>query len=460
MFRTIRFRLTLWYVLVSGSLLIIFSFYLYSLIAADLRAQFDSSLVRAAKATAAFFEETAEQNRDIASSARETARELHLPAASMAILREHVVLASNSPALFKRVLSGNNLAISPGDREPTILSVETGNARLVSIPLRLGDRNYSVILLEDLAGLSDQLQSLRRVFYFGLPTALALAALGGFFLVKKSLAPVVAISNQGERISAKNLSERLTVPDKDELGKLTGVLNALLSRLDASFKIMRDFMADASHELQTPLGVIRSAAEVTLSRNRPESEYKEALKTIEEQSIRATNLVNDMLALARADTGERPLHFEELYLDDLVEECCRAHQPLAHQKAIRLTSELVQDVQINGDNALLKSLVSNLLDNALAYTPKDGSVSVRLLAESSVARLIVSDTGVGIPPECVERVFDRFYRVDPSRSRNNGGSGLGLAIVKLVAESHRGSVELFSKPQDGSTFTVSLPLRA
>ncbi len=219
-------------------------------------------------------------------------------------------------------------------------------------------------------------------------------------------------------------------------------------------------MADASHELQTPLGVIRSAAEVTLSRNRPEFEYKEALKTIEEQSIRATNLVNDMLALARADTGERPLHFEELYLDDLVEECCRAHQALAHQKAIRLTSELAQDVQINGDHALLKSLVSNLVDNALAYTPKGGSVNVRLIAESSLARLSVSDTGVGIPPECVERVFDRFYRVDPSRSRNNGGSGLGLAIVKLVAESHRGSVELFSKPHDGSTFTVSLPLSA
>ncbi len=122
----------------------------------------------------------------------------------MAIVRENVLLASNSPTLFNRVLADNNLAIRAGDREPAIVSVDGGDARLVSIPLRLGNRNYSVILLEDLRGLSDQLQSLRRVFYFGLPTALALAAIGGFFLVKKSLAPVVAISNQAERISAKN----------------------------------------------------------------------------------------------------------------------------------------------------------------------------------------------------------------------------------------------------------------
>ncbi len=460
MFRTIRFRLTLWYVLVSGSLLILFSLYLYSLIAADLRAQFDRSLLRAAEATAAFFEETAEQTREVSASAQETVRELRLPGAAMAIFQEDVLLASSSPSLSRDVLTASRSEMAARGHEPRIADIKGGRARLARRRLQIEGNNYSVILVEELSGLSAQLQSLRRAFYFGFPSALALAALGGFFLVKKSLAPVVAISEQAEHISVKNLSERLTVRDNDELGRLAGVLNALLSRLDASFKIMGDFMADASHELRTPLGVIRSSAEVTLSRDRTVHEYKEALKAIEQQSIRATSLVNDMLALAMADSGERPLRFEELYLDDLVEECCRAHHPLARRKSIHLSSEIARDIQMNGDPALLKSLVSNLVDNAIAYTPEGGSVSVRFFAEASNVRLIVSDTGVGIPSECIERVFDRFYRIEASRSRNNGGSGLGLAMVKLIAESHKGSVELVSERGYGSTFTVLLPLKA
>jgi heavy metal sensor kinase len=271
----------------------------------------------------------------------------------------------------------------------------------------------------------------------------------------------VVISEQAERISAKNLHERLTVrnPD-DELGRLTGIFNALLSRLDASFRVMREFMADASHELRTPLAIVHGESEVALSRDHTAGEYKQSLTIVRGQSKRMARIVSDMLALARADAGEQRLRVEELYLNDLVEECCTAAQSLADPKGVRLTCEAGEDISFRGDEELLKRMAVNLLDNAIHYTPPGGAVSVKLTCEQSCARLVISDTGIGIPAECAGRVFDRFYRVDNSRARADGGSGLGLSIVKLAAESHQGSVDVVSEPGRGSTFTVRLPLVA
>ena len=182
------------------------------------------------------------------------------------------------------------------------------------------------------------------------------------------------------------------------------------------------------------------------------------MAVIHKQSNRMARIVTDMLALARADAGKQQLIVEELYLNDLVEECCRAAQALAGPKGVQLTYESSEDVSFRGNEELLKRMAVNLLDNAINYTPSGGRVSVKLASEPARVRLIVADTGIGIPPECVERVFDRFYRVDGSRTRADGGSGLGLSIVKLAAESHQGSVDLISQVGHGSTFTVSLPL--
>ncbi len=170
------------------------------------------------------------------------------------------------------------------------------------------------------------------------------------------------------------------------------------------------------------------------------------------------HIVSDMLALARADAGEQKLRVEELYLNDLVEECCQAAQALAAPRDIRLNCDAREDVLFLGNEELLKRMVVNLVDNAIRYTPSGGLVSVRLSPERSSARLVISDTGIGIPPECIGRIFDRFYRVNDARVRPNGGSGLGLSIVKLAAESHAGSVEVESQPNQGTIFTVALPL--
>jgi heavy metal sensor kinase len=270
---------------------------------------------------------------------------------------------------------------------------------------------------------------------------------------------MVTISAQAEHISAKNLNERLEVANKDdELGRLAGVFNDLLSRLDSSFRIMREFMADASHELRTPLTIIHGEAQVSLSHEHTASEYKQSLGIIRQQAKRMALIVSDLLSLARADAGEQRLRLEELYLNDMVQESCQTAQALAGPKGIRLTYEGGEDILLLGNEELLRRMIVNLLDNAIHYTPAGGTVSVKLTCQNSDARLVVADTGIGIPPECTSRLFDRFYRVDDSRARVNGGSGLGLSIVKLAAESHRGSVDVVSEPNHGSTFTVSLPL--
>jgi signal transduction histidine kinase len=216
-------------------------------------------------------------------------------------------------------------------------------------------------------------------------------------------------------------------------------------------------MADASHELRTPLSIIRGEADVALSQNRSDAEYKDSLAIIQDEARGLTRIVDDMLALARADAGQHPLRVQEFYLNDLVEEACRAMQVLAVTRGVSLTLDPTGDIPSRGDEDMIRRLVLNLLDNAIKYTPSRGLVSVKLVAEALSVKIIVSDTGVGIPAEAVTHVFERFYRIDKARSRAEGGSGLGLAIAKWVAEAHNGSIDLVSQPGRGSTFTVSLP---
>ena len=458
MFNSIRVRLTLWYLLVFVPLLIAFSTYIYSQLSRDLREQFDASLLQTAQATANYFAEFAERKNE-AGGARETVAEFRLGNGSTAIFRDDDLLAASGPEITKAISFTNILPIVRSTRQASFATDRLENARMVAVMFRENATNYLVVVLEPLQELTAQLKRMRQIILFGLPAAVALAAMGGFLLAKKSLRPVVTISDQAEHISARNLDERLKIANpKDELGRLAGVINALLARLDASFRIMREFMADASHELRTPLAIIHGEAEVSLTQERSGTEYVQSLAIIRDQSKRVSRIVSDMLALAQADAGQQRLHFDELYLNDLVEECCRAAQVLASPKGVHLDFQGGEDIPFRGDEELLKRMALNLLDNAIHYTPPGGFVFIKLRSEPSWVRLSVSDTGIGIPPDCKERVFDRFYRVDSSRARADGGSGLGLSIVRLAAEAHKGFVDLSSHPGHGSTFTVSLPL--
>jgi heavy metal sensor kinase len=459
MFNSIRARLTLWYLLGFGSLLAGFSAYIYTSLARDLAQEFDIGLLRTAQSVSDYFAEFVERN-NVAAGARETVNELQFERLGTAIFRDRQLLAASNPDTAASVAATGILSALVSSRGPFFATDARAGKRLVGLAASEGGVKYEVVVVEPLDGLRGQLVRVRRIIFVGLPAALLLAAIGGYVLVRKSLQPVVTISEQAGHISARNLDKRLKITNpKDELGRLAGVFNDLLSRLESSFRIMREFMADASHELRTPLAVIQGESEVALSGEGTPAEYRGSLSVVNKQARRMTRIVSDMLALARADAGHQ-VPLEELYLNDVVEDCCRAAQALAIPKGVRLVYEGSPDISFHGNEELLKRMAVNLLDNAVHYTPAGGCVTVTLGSDPAWARLSVSDTGIGIPPECIGRVFDRFYRVDESRTRAEGGSGLGLSIVKLAAEAHRGSVELTSDLGRGSTFTVTLPLDA
>jgi heavy metal sensor kinase len=463
MFRSLRFssfraRLTLWYLLVFGTLLLAFSTYIYTSVSSDMRKRFDASILRSTQEMSNFFKEFAERG-NVETGAQETIKELREGLETTAIYRGDKLIAANDSDVTNAVADTKILEALRSDHTPAFATDTKVNKRLVVLPFEMDGVRYTIAMFEPLNKVEGQIRHMRNIILFGLPAALILATIGGFILVRKSLDPMVMISEQAEHISVKNLSERLKIstPD-DELGRLAGVFNALLSRLDTSFGVMREFMADASHELRTPLTIILGEAEVSLSHDHTAGEYRQSLGIIRDQSKRMARIVSDMLALARADAGEQHLRMEELYLNDLVEETCQAAHALTEPKDIRLTYEASEDILLQGNEELLRRMIVNLVDNAIRYTLPHGSVSVKLISNHSSARLIVSDTGIGIPPESVNRVFDRFYRVDDSRTRANGGSGLGLSIVKLAVESHHGDIALTSEPSRGTTFTVTLPL--
>jgi len=462
MVKSVRVRLTLWYVLLFGLLLLCFSAYVYLVLSQTLYERLDQSLLRAAQAVAGEFRsEEAESEEGAASAAAQALTELRLPGIYVAIFDGEQLLASTFDGDQQIALPKGLLSLATTDDHPTFRTVQgfdEEGARVAAISQHARGKDYLVVTAEPLHDLVEQLESIRRIFYLGFPASLLVAGIGGFILAKKSLAPVVAMSNQAERISARNLHERLSVGNKsDELGHLARVFNDLLARLDRSFESMREFMADASHELRTPLSIIRGEADVALSQDRDAIEYKEALAIVQDESKRLSRIVDDMLALARADAEERPLEIEEFYLNDLVEECCKSASVLAVREGVSLTLDPTPDIAFRGDEVLVRRMFLNLLDNAIKYTPSGGSISVRLVAEAGNVKIIVSDTGIGIPADSAPHIFERFYRVDKARSRVDGGSGLGLAIARWVAEAHKGSIDLTCRPGHGSEFTVSLP---
>ena len=233
--------------------------------------------------------------------------------------------------------------------------------------------------------------------------------------------------------------------------------NELLSRLDQSFDTMRRFVADASHELRTPISVIRGEADVALSQERDPAEYRESLTVVLDESRRLSRLVDDLLNLARADAGHVQLQRHDFYLNELLAECCRSVNGLAAARGLTLECLPGNDLQFTGDEQLLRRLLINLLDNAIRYTPPGGKVTAALEDRATSVQLRVSDTGIGIAPADAARVFERFYRAGEARYRQDGGFGLGLAIVRWIAESHHGTVECASQVGQGSVFTVNLP---
>jgi two-component system, OmpR family, sensor kinase len=448
--KSFRAQLTAWYAVFFTLLLAGFSGFLYWLLEHNLYARVDATLATTAQTvTRLFGDELEEMHGNARIAANEIVRELKLPSL-IAVFEGAARLDAAEP------IRGTHLRLVPGTS--LLAGFGAHGARMTVTPFQWKGRSFTIAVVEPLDAVAAQLEALRHVFYVALPAAILIAAFGGFLLAHKSIAPVVSISEQAELITDRNLHARLAAPGaRLEFARLTTVINELLGRLDQSFERMRDFMADASHELRTPLAIIRGEADVALARNRQPAEYRESLAIMQDEARRLTRLVEDLLNLARADAGHRQLQPEEIYLNDLLDECCRPAHSQARQKGVRLIAPQSVDLPLRGDPELLRRLIANLLDNAIRYTPSGGQVEAKLEAAGNMARLTVSDTGVGIPPEAIGKIFERFYRVDKSRSRAEGGFGLGLAIVKWIVEAHHGLIEVASRQNQGTTFTVTLP---
>ena len=330
--------------------------------------------------------------------------------------------------------------------------------------LSLDNQLCTVIALQSLHAREEMLEDIRATFAWTIPLALLLASAGGYFLARKSLAPVVAMSSQAGRIGAANLHERLAVQnERDELGHLAQSFNRLLDRLSESFERQRRFMADASHELRTPVAILRGEAEVALSQQaRSLEEYRESLGVLHHEAERLTHIVEDLFTLTRADAGQYPLQPADFYLEELVSECVHSARTLALARKISLNFEEASESPIRADESLLRRMILNLLDNAIKYTPEGGHVTVTCRRVADEYVLSIADTGGGIPADLQPRIFERFFRADKARSRSEndgGGAGLGLSISRWIAEAHHGRLELTRSDSGGSTFTAYLPER-
>jgi heavy metal sensor kinase len=286
------------------------------------------------------------------------------------------------------------------------------------------------------------------ILFFGLA--------GGWWIVSRSLRPVVAISAAAAKISAGDLSQRINVAEAEsELGQLAAVLNSTFARLEAAFAQQQQFTSDAAHELRTPVSVMLTQAQTALNRERTAPEYRETVEACQRAAQRMRRLIESLLALARLDAGQEPMKRLNFDLSKTACDSVELIRPLADERGVKILCDL-PPLECTGDSERLAQVVINLLTNAIQYNRPHGEVRVRLESQNNMAVLTVSDTGAGIAAEDLPRVFERFYRADKSRS--TGGNGLGLAISKAVVEAHGGTIEVSSAENTGTTFTVRLPV--
>jgi len=323
----------------------------------------------------------------------------------------------------------------------------------------MADATHRIVAARDEMPVRQTLWTLAVILAAGIPCAIGLAVASGYWLAGRVLAPVGAMAEAARRITADSLGARLRVDNpRDEFGRLAGVFNDTLARLEAAFEQLRRFTADASHELRTPLTGLRSVGEVALQRPLTVQGYRDVIGSMLEEVDRLTRLVENLLLLTRADAGRIPLTPAVVDLGQLVISVCDSLRVLAEDKDQALTAEAVAGVVVRCDAGVLRQGVTNVVYNAIKYTPPKGEIAVAVTSADAGAALIeVRDSGPGIADEHRDRVFERFYRVDDARSRESGGVGLGLAIARWAVEANGGRIEVESAPGRGAVFRIVVP---
>ena len=459
MLSSIRTKLTLWYVGVLAIVIIAFSAGAYYLLTNALSRDTDERLVEmAGNFDVALKAELEDENGTTASekAISEAVNEMRFRDYQFQIVTTHgKVIAST--ANFSFVVTGLT-----DDKFQTV-DFNSQPQRIYASPLINGQKEYKLLVFHSLTEQNRLMARLATIFFVSIPITLILAGFVGYFLARKSLSPMAEMGRQAAQIGAKNLHARIEIKNKtDELGRLAAVFNNLLSRLEASFEQQRRFMADASHELRTPLAIVRGEAEVALSKDdRQAADYKESLNVVHDESKRLTKIVEDLFMLARADAGQFAAKFAPIYLDEVAGEAVRSIRVLADRKNIGLSFSAENEMPFSADESLIRRMFLNVLDNAVKYTLPGGHVKVECRENGGHYEITIADSGIGVPDDERQSIFERFYRVDKARGRNNdtdaSGAGLGLAIAQWIAETHNGKISLVSSGQLGSIFSIEFP---
>lgn len=452
----IRWRLTLWYGGVLAAVLVVFGTSIYFIMRHHLMVRIDQGLeeeladvlseVRRAEDRAGMltwfdrrfsrhegfdFQVTTETGERIFANQRLRDRRLPIPGPAR----------SREGALYR-----------------TAVLDDGGRWRIVSRNAKGPEGDLLVQVARSLESYDHEMGELLAALLITGPLTLVVALSGGYLLARGALAPVDQMTVTASRIGADRLHERIDVvnPD-DELGRLAETLNGMIERLERSFHEMQRFTADASHELRTPIAVIRTEAEIALGKPLGDADKQDLLSNVLEECQRLTWITDQLLTLAREDAGITQWAREPVDLTQLINGSVEVMRPLADIRGHRLIVRSNDKAVVLGDPARLRQVFYNLLDNAIKYTPDGGTIDVTSVEADTTVQVTVRDSGIGIPPEHLPRVFDRFYRVDKARTRAEGGSGLGLSIVQSIIAAHGGQTELTSAPHQGTTFTVSLP---
>ena len=459
--RQVRTRLTLWYVFVLATVLLLSWGFTASFLFLQLRSQLDHYAIQDIETVEGL---------------------LHFDAAGALALREDYHNHPESKQVLERfleVLSPQGAILYRNDRLAgqalggKLLADEgeggysTRSARLTDgTPVRLVSRRHSLDgrpLLLRLAYSEEPIRARLEEFAFAsllaLPIVVALVGLGSYVLAKRALKPLEEMACRAEAITSERLDDRLPTGESgDELDHLATVFNNLLARLEQSFEHLRRFTSDASHELRTPLASIRSVGEVALEKDGTREEYRDTIGSMLEEVNRLTALVDNLLTIARADAGRIPLHPTEFSALALAREAAGLLDVLADEKSQRITVQGDERINVKGDRVFLRQALVNIIHNAVKHSPVGGAILVDVRGDpAGGVRLEVSDSGPGIAPEHSEKIFDRFYRADESRSREGGGAGLGLSIAQWAVRVHGGTIQLLTAPGTGCTFQISLP---
>lgn len=457
---SIRAKLTLWYLGIAALVLGAFAVAIYFYLSRGLLTAIDTSLWNQAE-------------RIALATGHPSSNEEPTQPGSLMLAPQFVSIVDKEGEVTDAILDAeghevpliqSSLEQSAGDGKPRLDQVSVSgdeHARIITWPARDEEGElFFVVVGQSLKDLERAQRQLLILLAVSNPIALLLASLGGLWIANKALRPVDRLTRAAERIGRGSLSERVEESrSKDEIGRLAATFNEMISKLEQAFERERRFTADASHELKTPLAVLRGDIEVALRRERSAEEYRNVLASSLEEIARLTKLTDDLLTLARSDAGERVLELEPIRLDTLAAEAHAFIQPLADSSGVRLNYESPSSpIVIEGDGKRLKQLLVNLLDNAIKYTPSGGSARLVLSVQDSLALIEISDNGRGITAESLPHIFERFYRRSDPRDSRVTGFGLGLAISKWIVDAHNGSIEVESEQGRGSRFTVRLPL--